>query len=253
MECKIINAAYAGIKETVIIRILLPIVSIVLLIFAASTNTLLQISTSSALLPHNYHVKLVLNALHSEIFKSFLPILTVLPFSQSYVDDLKTKYIYFWLIRTSYKTYLFSRMVVCFVYGGFVSATGRGLALGIATLIFLPIEGIKEAELNALPQLVEMIILVSINGGLWAVWGMIGSIFMESKYIAFATPFSTYYLLLILCERYCPNAFFLYPSNWLNPDKWIYGTFSVAVFMLELTTICGLFFVIFAGRRLRKL
>ena len=79
------------------------------------------------------------------------------------------------------------------------------------------------------------------------------STIMESKYIAYASPFIVYYLLVILYERYFPNAWLLYPKNWLDPEVWPYGVGSAALFLLELTFLCGLVFYIRGKRRLEQL
>lgn len=72
-------------------------------------------------------------------------------------------------------------------------------------------------------------------------------------YIAYTSPFVTYYLLVILCERYFTDAYMLYPPNWINPDVWPYGFWGAVIFLLELTLAFGILFVIRAGRRLREL
>ena len=82
---------------------------------------------------------------------------------------------------------------------------------------------------------------------------MTASTVMESKYIAYASPFIVYYLLVILYERYFPDAWLLYPKNWLAPEIWPYGVGSAALFLMELTFLCGLVFYIRGKRRLEQL
>lgn len=79
------------------------------------------------------------------------------------------------------------------------------------------------------------------------------STIMESKYIAYASPFIVYYLLVIFYERYFPNTWLLYPKNWLNPEIWPLGIGSAALFLLELTFLCGLVFYVRGKRRLEQL
>lgn len=234
-------------------RTVLGIFSMVALIFLSSIETLLQLFPVTFLQPVGYHTIFVQNALQSNTIEPFIPILAVLPFSASYIDDAKSKFARFILIRTNYSTYLVDRILVCFFSGGLVIVTGTLLAWGASALLFLPMEKVAEASSEASAILLKTCVLLFLNGGLWAVMGMTMSTIMESKYISYASPFIVYYLLVILYERYFPNAWLLYPKNWLDPEIWPYGVGSAAVFLLELTLLCGLVFYIRGKRRLEKL
>ena len=92
------------------------------------------------------------------------------------------------------------------------------------------------------------------NGGFWAVVGITMSTLMESKYIAYASPFVIYYLLVILYERYFPDCFLIYPREWINPSNlWPFGYWGPAILMIELTLVFASIFIYRAGRRLRQL
>lgn len=114
-------------------------------------------------------------------------------------------------------------------------------------------EQVVESYIDITSTIITQLLLLFLNGGLWAVLGMTMSTIMESKYIAYASPFIVYYLLVILYERYFPNAWLLYPKNWLDPEIWPYGVGSAALFLLELTFLCGLVFYIRGKRRLEQL
>lgn len=126
-------------------------------------------------------------------------------------------------------------------------------AYGMTTLVFLPLERLVENPPDLGVQIGQQFTLLFLNGGLWAVIGMTMSTIMESKYIAYASPFIVYYLLVILYERYFPDAWLLYPKNWLDPEIWPYGVGSAALFLLELTFLCGLVFYVRGKRRLEAL
>lgn len=223
------------------------------IIFLASIDPLVNAFHEVSLLENGYHTVFILNAIRSDTVSSFIPILAVLPFSASYVDDVKSKFVRFYLIRTSYFTYCLNCVITCFLCGGFVIVVGTVLAWGSATLLFLPIEKVYKTYSDSADILMKTCGLLFFNGGLWAVGGMAMSTFMESKYIAYASPFVIYYLLVILCERYFPDAYQLYPPNWTNLDVWPYGFWGAAIFLLELTLAFGILFVIRAERRLRDL
>ena len=132
--------------------------------------------------------------------------------------------------------------------------TGYELAAcGIAALVFSPLEQVVKDYVSIAPQIASQLALVFLNGGLWAVVGMTLSTVMESKYIAYISPFIVYYLLVILYERYFPDAWLLYPRNWLDPEIWPYGVGSAVVFLLELTFFAGLLFYFRGRRRLESL
>ena len=132
--------------------------------------------------------------------------------------------------------------------------TGYELAAcGIAALVFSPLEQVVKNYVGTAPQIASQLALVFFNGGLWTVVGMALSTVMESKYIAYISPFIVYYLLVILYERYFPDAWLLYPRNWLDPEIWPYGVGSAVVFLLELTFFAGLLFYFRGRRRLESL
>lgn len=200
-----------------------------------------------------YHEELFTTALSSDFLSAFLPVLAAIPLSAGYLEDIKSKFARFFVIRGGYAWYLVSIFLACFIVGGTVILMGTLCAYGLTSLVFLPLERIAENPPDLAAQIGQQFFLLFLNGGLWAVLGMTMSTIMESKYIAYASPFIVYYLLVILYERYFPNAWLLYPKNWLEPEIWPYGVGSAALFLLELTFLCGLVFYIRGKRRLEQL
>lgn len=200
-----------------------------------------------------YHNELINSAFSSNAVSAFLPALATIPLSAGYLEDVKSKVIRFFLIRSSYSGYLLGNCIACWLCGGGAVLLGSLSAWGITTTIFLPLERLVDNPPELGLQIVEQLALLFLNGGLWAVLGMTMSSIMESKYIAYASPFIVYYLLVILYERYFPNAWLLYPKNWLDPEVWPYGVGSAALFLLESTFLCGLVFYIRGKRRLEQL
>lgn len=247
------SSVFSGTKYAINGRTIVGIFSVIILIFLSSMDTLLKLFPPVSLLPNGYHTNFILNALHSNTVAPFIPILAVLPFTASYIEDVKSRFARFILIRIDYNTYLASRVLVCCLSGGLVIVTGTLLAWGVSALLFLPMEVAAEASSEAAALLLKTCVLLSLNGGFWSVLGMTMSTIMESKYIAYASPFIVYYLLVILYERYFPDAWLIYPKNWLNPEIWPYGVGSAALFLLELTFLCGLVFYIRGKRRLGQL
>lgn len=247
------KSLFSGLHQAHTPKLYISILSVVILVYIGSTEALLRAMQQHSLLPAGYHKTFINNALKSEAIISFLPAFAILPFSGTYVDDLKSKFARFYLIRINYRDYLWSRILVCFLCGGGVIFLGCLLSWGISALLFMPMEMVTENGAISAVSMWPILVLLFLTGGLWAVVGMAMSTLMESKYIAYASPFVIYYLLVILCERYFPDAFLLYPPNWTNPEVWPYGAWGAAIFLIELTLVFSILFVIRAGRRLREL
>lgn len=201
-----------------------------------------------------FHIEIIMEGFRSDALVSFLPILAVLPFGSCFVDDLKSKFARLFLIRSSYRTYIASRIIVGFLAGGLAILSGALIAWGITTAVLIPIEreieGIEPATLDGL---IEICFLLFVNGGFWSVVGVSMSAFMDSKYISYATPFVFYYLLVILYERYFSDLFIIYPKTWTDPSAWPFGCWGAAIFLLEMTLIFAFLFAYRAGRRLQQL
>lgn len=200
-----------------------------------------------------YHDVLVLNALKSDAWSILVPILAGIPFASEYVEDIKCKFVRIILIREGYSNYLLGHALTCWLSGGGSLLLGVLAAYTLTTLVVLPMECVTQDSQRIASLVVEQFLILTLNGGLWANVGMSMSTIMESKYIAYASPFIIYYLLVILCERYFQNAYILYPPNWTTTEIWPYGAWSAAIFLLELTLTFNILFVIRAGRRLREL
>lgn len=223
------------------------------LIFISIIHPILEYLREGGVIPQGYHDAIVLNALSSDVWMFFTPILAGIPFASEYVEDIKSKFVRSVLIRESYSSYLLGHSLTCWFSGGFALLLGVTVAYVLVTLIVLPMESVTQNTQGMNSVVAVQLLLLALNGGLWANVGMAMSTFMESKYIAFASPFVVYYLLVILCERYIPSAYILYPKNWITPEIWPYGAWSTTVFLLELTLAFSILFAIRAGRRLREL
>lgn len=200
------------------------------------------------------HVNLLMQSFQSDALISFLPILAALPFGGCFVDDLKSKFARFFLIRSSYRTYIISRIIVGFLSGGLAILSGALIAWGATAAVLIPMEReIGWLEPASIDGLVEICFLLFLNGGFWSVVGMAMSTLMESKYISYATPFVLYYLLVILYERYFSEVFLIYPKTWTDPLRWPFGCWGAAIFLLEMTLIFAILFAFRAGRRLQQL
>lgn len=248
------NAVSAGMKQVSAVRFGIGMLVMVVILGLSSLETLLRLFPVSTLLASDYHLDLLINGLRSEAVTPFIPMVAVLPFAASYVDDIKTKFARFLCVRSGNAVYLLSRICVCFLSGGTVIVAGILMALGVAAIIFIPVEQqAVEVPSPLTSMLLQVLFLHFLSGGFWAVVGMTMSTIMESKYISYASPFVFYYLLVILYDRYFSQMFLFDPRVWTTPTPWPFGCWGAAIFLIETTLIFAILFVSRAGRRLRQL
>ena len=85
-------------------------------------NYILAAFRSEELLPNGFHAALISTALSSDAVTLALPILCALPYTTSFVDDVKSGFIKEYLPRTTVREYIASKVVACAVSGGARSA-----------------------------------------------------------------------------------------------------------------------------------
>lgn len=245
---------FSGVRQGVSVRLFAGVFAVIVLIAVASVETLLRLFPMDSLLAYDYHTEFVINALRSDAVAPFLPVIAALPFASSYVEDINSKFVRYWLIRSSYKNYIFSRFITCFFWGALVVVIGIFATWITSALLFMPLEKAQKTASTNLGTLIENVGMLGMCGGFWAVVGMSMSSLMESRYIAYASPFVLYYLLVILYERYFTKTYIIYPREWMFPsDAWPFGGVSVAIWLIELTISLFMLFAFRAGRRIRQL
>ena len=245
------NAIISGLRQALGPRFFAGVLVMAAAVLAAGFEGIYRCFQAEYLLPAGHHVELIRSALKSDTAVPFLPIAAVLPFAGSFVDDIKSKFARFFCIRSGWRGYLGSRLIVCFASGALTVVCGAGAALGAVRLLLLRFEEPGSCDYGVRS---EILLRYCLCGGFWAVAGMSLSTLMESKYIAFASPFVLYYLLVILHERYTPALYVLDPAEWVAPQaRWPYGAIGPTAVVLELTALFGVLFVTRAERRLRGL
>lgn len=235
-----------------------------LVVLLSSTEGFLSAFRSTTLLPYGYHTDFILSALSSNAMTLALPILCALPYTATVLDDIKSGFIKAYLPRTTVKRYLAGKIAACAISGALVMVIGILLAWGLAALLFLPLESAPTILVDAAGKLIEVekaasplpgtIFWMCLSGSFWALVGMLFATLTGSKYMAYASPFVIYYVLIILYERYFDKLYITYPKEWLNPsDKWMYGDWGVVILLFELTAIAALATGFAVKRRLSEL
>lgn len=230
---------------------------VMLVIGFSSINGFFTAFRSEVLLANGFHAMLILQALSSDAFTLAFPILCTLPYAASFVDDMKSGFIKEYLPRTNIKNYLISKITACAASGGAVLAIGVAFAYAMSALTFTPMEAaLKSGEVpvNYLAEIVGKVAICMFSGAFWSVLGMTFAALTDSRFMAYASPFVMYYVLIILHERYFPNFFVLYPKEWLNPQsEWMFGNWGVVLLLVELTTLAAFCFLTVAKKRLASI
>lgn len=245
------NAVLSGLRQAFGRHFLAGVLVMAAAVLVAGFDAIYRAFQSEYLMPAGYHTEMIRSALRSDTAIPFIPMAAVLPFAGSFVDDVKSKFARLFCIRSGWTGYLGSRLVVCFLSGALAVVCGAILAWGSAALVLLPRTEAGEMERGILT---ETLWLYALSGGFWAVVGLSLSTLMESKYIAYASPFVLYYLLVILHERYTPALYVLDPAEWIaQQDRWPFGAIGPAAVVLELTAFFAVIFIIRAEGRMKAL
>ena len=228
--------------------------AMVLVIALSSMESIIEAARSTGPLQNGYHAQLVITALSSDWVTMALPIVCALPFTSAFVDDIKSGFIKQYLHRSGKGSYIKAKLIACGLSGGLVLFFGIVVTYALTTLIFTPMElALVEGEM-ALPYFAQVLMIAAtlfLSGAFWSLVGFTLASLTMSKYMAYASPFIIYYVLIILHERYFENLYVLYPKEWLFPsDAWVMGSFGVILLLIELTAIISLAFAVAAKRRL---
>jgi len=230
------------------------ILGMVLMIAIASLDSISSLFGSNQALANGYHATLVLNALSSQDVTLILPILCTLPFTAAFVDDIKCGFIKPYLQRSGVNKYIQGKLVACGLSGGLVLFLGIVVSYGLSVLIFTPMElalGIGQTAPPYFAQVLMIAATLFLSGVFWSLMGCTLAALTMSRYMAYASPFIVYYVLIILHERYFKELYVFYPKEWLFPsDSWVLGSLGVILLLAELTAIVCLAFIITAKRRL---
>ncbi len=228
-----------------------------LVLILSSLQDMLSGFRSEQLLSPGFHDSLIMNALSSEAMALALPILCALPYTASFIDDVKSGFIKEYLPRTTVSRYIAGKAVACAISGGLVLALGIFIAYGFAALLFLPMEAYPQpgAEIpNYFRRLMETALMFFASGAFWSLTGLTFATLTYSRYMAYASPFVLFYVLIILYERYFDKLFVLYPREWLNPSsRWMFGKIGVAMLLIEFSVLMALAFAYAAKRRLGRI
>ncbi len=216
-----------------------------------------------------FSIELVLTALKSDVLLLVLPILCALPFTPAFVDDMKSRYLREYLPRAGRTRYIVSRVAATALSGGAVLFAGIMLVSCVFMLIFMPMElapllpdttagfapPIEEIDISAQVTFADLMgraFTFFLSGCLWSLIGGTFATVTMSKYMAYASPFIFYYVLVILSQRFFQDVYVLDPQQWLNPSEgWAGGVWGVALLLGELIAIVSVLYGMLMQRRMQ--
>jgi len=230
------------------------IAAMVIIISLSSLQSIFDTVRSAKLLENGFHAQFIMNALSSDWITLALPILCTLPFTAAFIDDIKSGFIKQYLHRCGVNQYIKSKLFACGLSGGLVLFIGIVIAYGLSALMFMPMELALSPGKTAQPYFAQVLLASAIlffSGAFWSLIGFTFAALTMSRYMAYASPFILYYVLIILHERYFQDLYVLYPKEWLFPSNvWLFGGFGVILLLIELAAVACLAFTLTAKRRL---
>lgn len=144
------------------------------------------------------------------IYRMIMPLLVTIPYADSYLNDKKSGYLNFILTRTSYRNYLFSKIIII-VFGSIIVI---GSILGgwwiIVNILFessLPCNGVNYHPAgifhNIYPKYPYFYILIITLSNIvigigYSLIGVGLSVFFKNRFMATAGPFSLYLGLMMV-------------------------------------------------------
>ena len=247
-----LNTIKSSIKQAIFSKyFLVGFIGVIVVIFISSISNVIEAFRAGESLMKGFHNEFINKAVVSEGMVLALPVIAALPFTASVVNDVKSGFIRYYVHRTSRRYYLIGKCMAGIISGGLVIVLGMVASYVIAFLMLVPREASasKEAEWVAFNiKFVKSVVLMFLSGAFWSMCGLTLATATNSKYMAYASPFIVYYVLIILYERYFNKWYILYPKKWINPSF----AWSGALFLFGLIIGISVVFYYVAKRRVFK-
>lgn len=207
------------------------------------------------ILMFGFHLEILLYALQSDVMLLCVPILCALPYTAAFVDDYKSGFVKPYLSRVGKKRYINGKVTASALSGGLALWIGIMLAAVIFTLVFTPLEVVEEGimQQSVFSEILGLSCIYFLCGSFWSLVGSLFASVTMSKYMAYASPFIIYYVLVILSERYIKDVYVLNPQKWLIVSEvWPGGGWGIAMLLLELIFIVAIGFGFSVWKKLQE-
>ena len=247
---------YAEIKRAVISKkFLLSTAGVLAVLIFSAAQDMLQAIKNGTVFEYDYHQQYFLNILGSVTVFFMIPILSALPSTTAFMDDVTSRYIVLYLQRSGKKAYIKAKLAACILSGGGTLLLGTLAFYLVFSLFYRPMEAsLTEGQLPPyhLYELLGALGLLFLNGAFCSLLGMLLASLTMSRYVAIACPFIIYYLLVILHERFFPELFVIYPKEWIfSKNCMVLSGFALPLVLLEAMTVIGILFYSYCQKRFR--
>lgn len=161
-------------------------------------------------------ISLEIDAFSSDVVNFLIPVVSVLPWSDSFLGECKGGFLKVCLLRTCRKDYAESKALTVALGGGLAWMAAGILVLGGYFIVFFPVEKPGNMILEKLINMCFLLLRLGLIGGALSSLGGIFGAVSGSVYMAYGLPFVSYYFCVILHDRYFPDVSWLYPLQWVN-------------------------------------
>lgn len=185
-----------------------------------------------------YHANLLTNSLCSDVVLMALPIICTLPYTTAFLEEYTSGYIKLYLMKCDKARYIKGKVLAPAISGGLVLTAGILIFFFITKLIYSPMENVSEYAIPPFMNVLMYAIKYFFTGALWASVGALLANISLSKYMAYASSFVFFYVLVILQERYFRDLYVINPKEWLLIEhNWPLGSWGGITLMLLLAGI----------------
>ncbi len=212
---------------------------ILAVIFAAWQSLFLLREQRIQGLPPGYFLNFINQALKSEGIIFVLPMLSTIPYAGQFMEEFRTSFCNFILIRSKKSQYILAKIIVNGLCGWLCVCAGVIFVIVVGGLCYWPREQKGDINWNIfVNETTLLIIKLSFMGMLWASLGTFLGLINKSIYMVYGGPFLVNYVLVILSTRYFTNAYLLNPREWVQQlHIWHEGYILMGVFLFTVSLI----------------
>lgn len=227
----------------------------ILLFMFTRLDLFIEILEKGTQLESGFSLKLFRDLISSDIFLFSVPIISTLAFSASFVDEWRSGITRVSVSRISKQKYLKSKAITTAVSGAFTILGATLIVLCSIFIVLRPLEKtINFTDQGLLRSLTQQLITTCICGALWAELGMMFSTLLSNRFMAWLSPFMTYYLFVILHERYFSGILLFYPKEWMTPQtNWPADNWGLTIWLLCLVFLSGRGFIKIGGKKFEQI
>ncbi len=188
-------------------------------------------------------LKLYRQALGTQIVRFVLPAAAVLPVGAVYVKESSCGFLKFYISRIDRIQYIRRKTVQVYLGGVLPFCFAGLLGLLVCFLFLYPLELKGSVAAADIREAALLLLRICMVGGIAAELSGIFAALFRNYYMAYGLPFVSYYLLVIVKERYLPGMYAMYPGEWIAFEKnwgadgsgiwWFLGMFTVAAGLLH--------------------